>query len=153
MATTSIRSGSCRLVVDEGSTVKLQRGALFLAALVILTSIVVILSPSESNNPIISEDEFTLSDNVDPHVQALVDVILSNGDVDDVLAWPSLRLISQNYSGAMLSPGAVLAGQMGSDLDRCRVVREMLTAVDIPSRYALSDESCWIEAKKDEVHI
>jgi len=153
LATTSIRSGSCRLVVDEGSTVKLQRGALFLAALVILTSIVVILSPSESNNPIISEDEFTLSDNVDPHVQALVDVILSNGDVDDVLAWPSLRLISQNYSGAMLSPGAVLAGQMGSDLDRCRVVREMLTAVDIPSRYALSDESCWIEAKKDEVHI
>ena len=153
LAATSIRSGSCRLVVDGGSAVKVQRRALFLAALIILTSIVVVLSPSESNNPIISGNEFTLSDNVDPHVQALVDAILSNGDVDDVIAWPSQRLIPQNYSGAMLSPGGVLAGQMGSDLDRCRVVREMLTAVNIPTRYALSGDSCWIEAKKNEEHI
>jgi len=128
----------------------------FLAILIVFSVIIVKFPPpeqSEEGETSIPDEAFTLADSADPHVQALVDAILLNGDVDDVLAWPSLRLLSQNYSGAMLSPGAVLAGQMGSDLDRCRVAREMLTAVDIPSRYALSDESCWIEANKEGAHI
>ena len=128
---------------------RVRVNAVILVLLIILSSIALFLSSTDSSDTPDPEVDFTLSDAVDPHVRALADAIRVNGDVADVLAWPSERLIPQDYEGAMRSPGAVMAGQMANDLDRCRMVRELLTAVDIPSRYALDGESCWIEAKVD----
>ena len=97
--------------------------------------------------PAPEEDGFLVADDIDPHVQSLADALAEGGE--DVLAWPGAELIPQDYSGLMRAPGGVLAGRMGSSLDLCRCVHQLLSAVDVPSRYVLDGEQCWIEAEVD----
>lgn len=83
---------------------------------------------------------------IDPHVAALVTEILASGDNEAVIAWAGNNLLPEDYPGILRSPGGVLAGHMGNAWDRCEVVRQMLTRIELATRYVIDEHSCTIEA-------
>ena len=83
---------------------------------------------------------------IDAHVNELVNSIIAGGGMaTGVTEWAGQNLWAQGYIGMMRSPGGVLADRMGNDLDRCRTVREMLTAVNVKSCYVLVGSWCGVE--------
>ncbi|MCH7704588.1 MAG: hypothetical protein IIB61_05720, partial [Planctomycetes bacterium] len=92
---------------------------------------------------------FTLAEQIDPHITILAQQLLAKGGDAAVLAWPGETLLPEDYDGAMRATSGVLAGFMGNDLDRCRLVRELLSAAGIANRFALNGDDCTVEALVD----
>jgi hypothetical protein len=96
----------------------------------------------------VTSPEFVLTDEIDPHV-----LLLSQGISDaglDPLSWPSEQLREADYRGALIPPRGVLAQFYGNRFDLCVVVRQLLSAQGIPSRYLLwGDDGCGVEASTD----
>ncbi|MCH8253525.1 MAG: hypothetical protein IID36_13845, partial [Planctomycetes bacterium] len=92
---------------------------------------------------------FTLAEKIDPHITILAQQLLAKGGDAAVIAWPGETLLPEDYDGAMRATSGVLAGFMGNDLDRCRLVRELLSAAGIANRFALSGDDCTVEALVD----
>ncbi len=87
---------------------------------------------------------FAVDEYIDPHVLALAEAL--SDDERDPLTWAANILLPLDYSGAMRSPGGVIASFMGNDIDRCVAVRQLLSASDILGRYAINGETCIVEA-------
>ena len=94
-----------------------------------------------------TSSDFTVDEHIDPHVLALAEAL--SDDEQDPLTWAANILLPLDYSGAMRSPGGVIASFMGNDIDRCVTVRQLLSASDIPGRYAIHGETCIVEALVD----
>ncbi len=94
-----------------------------------------------------SSSDFAVDEYIDPHVLALAEAL--SDDERDPLTWAANILLPLDYSGAMRSPGGVIASFMGNDIDRCVTVRQLLSASDIPGRYAINGETCIVEAFVD----
>jgi hypothetical protein len=93
-------------------------------------------------------EDFTLLDAIAPQILMLAEGIEELED--DPLTWASRSLVHVPYDGALRAPGAVLAAYQGNALDRCVLVRHLLSAVEIPSRYRLwGDDECGVEALVD----
>lgn len=87
---------------------------------------------------------YAIAAKIDPHVQALADSITANGE--DIVTWAGEQLLPEDYHGVLRAPSGVMAGLMGNDLDRCLFVHHLLSAVGVPSRFAIDGEDCGIEA-------
>ena len=121
-----------------------QSGIRCLITILGLLALVAVIGCGRDEEPPAS---FAIEDNIDPHVRSLANRLLQNEE--DPLAWAGNTLLPQEYTGAMRSPSGVATRFMGNQLDRCVMVRHLLSAYDIPSRYALEGEACTVEALHD----
>ena len=99
------------------------------------------------HGPFMVAPGFAVDEYIDPHVLALAQAI--SDDERDPLTWAANVLLPLDYSGAMRSPGGVIASFMGNDIDRCVTVRQLLSASGILGRYAIEGEACIVEAFVD----
>jgi hypothetical protein len=115
--------------------------------LMCLLSILTLACGSSSSGGANDASSFSVDEYIDPHVLALAEAL--SDDERDPLTWAANILLPLDYSGAMRSPGGVIASFMGNDIDRCVTVRKLLSASDIPGRYAINGETCIVEAFVD----
>jgi|GEM_PF-1652494 hypothetical protein len=87
---------------------------------------------------------FTLADHIDVHVLELKKALDENGH--DPIVWPGKNLVPEIYQGLLRAPRGVVAGFSGNDFDRCRMVRQLLSAANISNRYLIANERCTLQA-------
>ena len=130
---------------------KKQVGSSLLTALALLSFVTT--GCSDQNVPPEDLEQFTVDSNIDVHVVELELALDENGH--DPLLWPGKNLVPEIYQGLLRAPRGVVAGFSGNDFDRCKMVRQLLSAANIPSRYLIADQRCTVQALVDgkTVHV